>query len=141
MEAVFVDSEVCKIDGKTLFYFSGVEAMRDRIIKTLSEVGAERFFYSPDQKMQKERENMTKYFFVLALKKITGQDWFVMQPKDDPPDFWLISARRETKTFKGRFSEPYPSPSAVKSFLKALLLRFCSYLSKTRNLPRIAFFC
>jgi len=88
----FINSEICEIDGKGMIYFSEPRLLRDKIIETVSKVGANKFFSSTNENIKKVRESMAEYFFTLALGKDSGQDWFLMQPQKDPPDFVLMTA-------------------------------------------------
>ena len=87
----FIDSETCCVNGGNFIYFMRPNVLRDRFIETVERVGAEKFFSSPKNDIKQARESIAEYFFVLALKKGNGQEWFLMQPKDDPPDFQLMT--------------------------------------------------
>ena len=88
----FINSGSCEIDGEEMYYFQHPIVLRDNLIDTISKVGAVKFFSSPSEKIKKVRESMAEYFFILALEKATGQDWFLRQLKNDPPDFELMAA-------------------------------------------------
>lgn len=75
-----------------MIYFRDLRLLRDKIIETVSTIGAEKFFSSTNENIKKVRESIAEYFFTLALKKDTGQDWLLMQPEKDPPDFVLMTA-------------------------------------------------
>jgi len=88
----FINSEICEIDGEGMIYFSDPRQLRDKIIETVSRVEAKKFFSSTDENIKKVRESMAEYFLTSALKKDSHQDWFLMQPQKDPPDFVLMTA-------------------------------------------------
>jgi hypothetical protein len=92
MSIDFINSEKCKIDDKEMIYFRDTRQLRDKIIETVSNVGAGNFFSSTDENVKKVRESMAEYFFTLSLKKDSQKDWFLMQPQNDPPDFFLMTA-------------------------------------------------
>lgn len=91
MEVNFIDSETCRIGGNHMTYFMHPNVLRDRFIKTVEKIGAKKFFSSPENDVKRNRESIAEYFFLLALKKGNGQEWFLRQPKDDPPDFELMT--------------------------------------------------
>jgi hypothetical protein len=93
MSVNFINSDRCVIDGKEMIYFKHPNNLIDEIEKTLLQIGAEKFFSSPEQSIQKKWEGLAEYFFTLALKKGTGIDWYIRQPADDPPDFELYSIK------------------------------------------------
>ena len=97
MEIDFINSEICKIDDKEMVYFSHPNVLLNKIENVLNTIGAEKFFSSPSEDVKKARENIAEYFFIVALKKITGKDWFLMQPKKDPPDFYLTTTNSDYK--------------------------------------------
>jgi len=91
MEVKYFNSEAVEIDGQKMVYLASPHAMIEKIFEALSLIGPEKFFSSPDEKAKKLRESMAESFFALALKKNSGQDWWVTQPEKDPPDFVLTS--------------------------------------------------
>ena len=91
MEVKYLNSEAVEIDGQKMVYLASPHAMIEKIFEALSLIGPEKFFSSPDEKTKKLRESMAESFFALALKKDSGQDWWVTQPEKDPPDFILTS--------------------------------------------------
>jgi len=97
MKVKFIDSESCLIDGKRMIHFSHPLSVFRHIEKTLKEIGPEKFYSSPDQKIKKVRESMPAYFFSLTLKKWTGKDWLIMQPEDQFPDLMFMSIDEEGK--------------------------------------------
>ncbi|MEK7629824.1 MAG: hypothetical protein AAB432_00365 [Patescibacteria group bacterium] len=92
MDVNFIDSESCEIEGERMLYFKDPRQLRDSIIKTIETVGAVKLFSSTDEAVKKTRESIAEFFFILSLKIVNNQDWFLMQPKDDPPDFTLMTA-------------------------------------------------
>ncbi len=91
MNIKFIDSEICFMNGKEALYFRDNIALLKQIEKTLSKIGPQKFFSDPDQKIQRDREGLVEYFFISALKKLTGKDWWLLQPKDNFPDFFLMT--------------------------------------------------
>ena len=88
---IFLDSENCILDGKRMSYFKHSNNLIYDINNALREFGAEAIFSSPKKEIKFIRESIAEYFFISALKKDTKKDWFIMQPKNDPPDFWLMT--------------------------------------------------
>jgi len=86
----FINSELCEIDGEKLIYFKHPLNILEQITKRLSEIGAEKFYSSPDQEIKKDRESLAELFFILAISKFTKRDWFLMQPVDPFPDCYLM---------------------------------------------------
>jgi hypothetical protein len=91
MEVKYLNSEAVEIDGRKMVYLGSPHAMIERIFEALASIGPEKFFSNPDEKTKKLREGMAEAFFALALKKDSGQDWWMTQPDEDPPDFVLTS--------------------------------------------------
>lgn len=116
MENEFVDSEICKLDGKTYYHFQHPNVLRDKIIETISNIGAEKFFKGPDKNIKKVREGVPEYFFILALRKLTQFEWWIQQPEKDPPDFITIPTNIGTDLSRVRFGELVEIPSQCKSF-------------------------
>lgn len=112
----FINSEICEIDGKELAYFKDHRSLRDKIIETVSIVGPNKFFSSTDEEIKKVRESMAEYFFTIALKKDNHQDWLLMQPKNDPPDFILMTAKDNPITITFDEFELVEIPGRCQSF-------------------------
>lgn len=93
------DSGFSRFQGKEMVFFSHPHVLLDEIIKTLNEIGSDKFFSCPNKDIKLIRESMAEYFFVLALKKATHIDWLIRQLKDDPPDFELFSVGVDSITF------------------------------------------
>src|SRR5690242_18999647 len=91
MSPEFINSESIEFEGQKMVYQTSPQAIIEKIFEALSSIGPEKFFSNPDEKTKKLREGMAEAFFALALKKDSGQDWWIMQPEDDPPDFFLSS--------------------------------------------------
>ena len=91
MSVRFINSELCEIDGRKFNFFKDPIQLLKQIEKTLLKVGAVKFFSSPDPSVKKDREGFAEYFFLLALKKHTNRDWFVMHPENEFPDCFLMS--------------------------------------------------
>lgn len=115
-----LDTERLKMNGEELVYFMDHNALGNKLIETIEEVGAQKFFSSPDRSMQKARERVAEYFFVLGLKKDSGQDWFLMQPKEDPPDFALMTVADNPIMITLDDFELVEIPSRCKSFEEML---------------------
>lgn len=81
MEDNFSDSKIFTED---------VVSLRKRWFDAVSRMGAEKFFSSPKKDAKEAREAMAIYFFMAGLGKGNGADYFIRQPKQDPPDFQLI---------------------------------------------------
>lgn len=120
MESNFINSEICKIDDKEMVYFSHPSVLLDKIENILNTIGAEKFFSSPNESVKKARENIAEYFFSVALKKITGKDWFLMQPKKDPPDFCLMTTSPGTLTLDKFELVEIPSNEYCQTFDKMM---------------------
>lgn len=86
-----IDSQSCEIEGKSMTFFQHPLNLFSRIERTLSEIGAAKFFSDPSEKIKRVRESMAEYFFAIALKKKFGNDWWVMQPNSEFPDFIIMS--------------------------------------------------
>lgn len=74
--------------------FAHPHALLDKVGDVLKEVGAEKFFSSPEERIKKAREGFAAYFFTLAMKKHTGKDWWLAQPDQAErsyPDFDFMS--------------------------------------------------
>jgi len=74
--------------------FAHPHTLFNQINAALKEVGPEKFFKSPNEKIKKAREGFAAYFFTLALKKYTDRDWWLTQydqAKREYPDFDFIS--------------------------------------------------
>jgi hypothetical protein len=91
MDIKFTNSENCLLGVKEVTYFRDFLSILKQIEETLREIGAQKFFSSPDQKIQRVRESLAEFFFISALKKDTGKDWWLLQPKDEFPDFTLMT--------------------------------------------------
>ncbi len=91
MEFKALDSDMCILDGKLKYCFCSPKTLRNRVLKKISLIGPERFFKSPDNSVKKDREGLAEYLFSMGLRKINNQEWFILQPENDPPDFEMIS--------------------------------------------------
>lgn len=92
MDINFINSDTCKLKNRELYYFQHPNVLRDKLIGVIDKIGAQKFFKSSDKDVKKVRESIAEYFFALALKKNTGQDWYVRQMENDPPDFEMMTA-------------------------------------------------
>ena len=75
-------------------FFAHPHTLLDKVGEVLQEVGADKFFSSPDEGVKKAREGFAAYFFTLAMKKHTGKDWWLAQPDQADrsyPDFDFMS--------------------------------------------------
>lgn len=91
MKIDFLNSERVKVGDDEMIFFMHPNTLRDKLIETVEKIGAQKFFSSPEENIKKARENVAEYFFILGLKKISGLDWFLRQPHNDPPDFELMT--------------------------------------------------
>ncbi|MBI5645265.1 hypothetical protein HY970_04205 [Candidatus Kaiserbacteria bacterium] len=87
----FIDSQTCEIDGSKLVYLRDALTVFRKIQKTLNEIGADKFYSSPENDVKRDRESLAELFFLLASKAGTGMDWYLLQPNDDFPDFYLMA--------------------------------------------------
>ncbi len=109
-------------EQKDLLYFFSPVALLNRIEKTLSEIGGKKFFSNPDEETKRVRESLAEFFFMVALKKDSGRDWWMIQPKDQFPDFDLMTASQQGNTISitlDRF-ELVTIPDRCESFQDAL---------------------
>ena len=120
MKVDFLNSERVKVGDDELIFFMHPNTLRDKLIETVEKVGAQRFFSSPEEDVKKVRENVAEYFFDLGLKKDSGQDWFLMQPKKDPPDFILMTVTANPITITLDNFELVEIPGRGESFEKML---------------------
>jgi hypothetical protein len=116
MTSKFVNSESVEIDGQKMIYLASPHFMIEKIHEALSSIGPEKFFSNPDEKTKKLRESMAEAFFALALKKDSKQDWWVVQPEEDPPDFTLTSWTENPITITLAPFELVEIPARCKSF-------------------------
>lgn len=91
MSIKFIDSQTCEINGEQKVFLREALAVFKKIHETLKEIGAEKFYSSPDNDIKKVRESLAELFFLLAVKKATKQDWYLLQSNEDFPDFFLMS--------------------------------------------------
>lgn len=120
MKIDFINSERVKVGDEELIYFMHPNTLRDKLIETVEKVGTQKFFSSPEEDVKKARENVAEYFFVLGLKKDSRQDWFLMQPKKDPPDFILMTVAGNPVTITLDHFELVEIPGRCKSFEEML---------------------
>ncbi len=73
-----------------LLWFYSPLSLLNRIEKTLSEVGGKKFVST-----HRDWESLAEFFFMVALKKHSGKDFYILQPEDQFPDFDLMSASQE----------------------------------------------
>lgn len=84
-------------------FFAHPHTLLNQIHKTLEDVGSQNFFKSSDENVKKAREAFAVYFFLLAMKKWTGRDWWLFQPdqKERPfPDFDFMSLSEDPRDIK-----------------------------------------
>lgn len=109
----FLDQDSCILDGNKMFYFRHADNIICDISKFIKKNGPEVIFSSPKKEIKTIRESIAEYFFISALKKDTGKDWFIMQPKKDPPDFWLMTADKSLITL-----DPFELVEIPEHFIK-----------------------
>lgn len=105
------------MSGKELLWFYSPIALLKRIEKTLKEVGGKKFVST-----HRDWESLAEFFFMVALKKHSGKDFYMLQPEDQFPDFDLMSASQEGKVVSitlDRF-ELVTVPDRCDSFEEAL---------------------
>jgi len=110
------------MNNNELLYFYDPITLLKRMEKTLSEIGPKKFFSNPDDETKRVRESLAEFFFILALKKDTGKDWWLYQPKDQFPDFDLMTVNQLKKKIfitLDRF-ELVTIPDRCNSFEEAL---------------------
>lgn len=103
-------------NNKSLWFYSPI-ALLNRIEKTLSDVGGKKFVST-----HRDWESLAEFFFMVALKKYSNKDFYMLQPEDQFPDFDLISASQEEKTISitlDRF-ELVTIPDRCNTFEEAL---------------------
>ena len=120
MTVNFLNSERVKVGDEELIFFMHPNTLRDKLVETVEKIGAQKFFSNPDENTKKARENVAEYFFTLGLKKDSGQDWFLMQPKKDPPDFVLMTVADNPITITLDHFELVEIPGRCKSFEEML---------------------
>lgn len=84
-------------------FFAHPHTLLNKIEQILKRVGPEKFFSSSDEEVKKAREGFAAYFFTLALKELTGQDWWLAQfnqAKRQYPDFDFISFREKPSSMR-----------------------------------------
>ncbi|MDO8451312.1 MAG: hypothetical protein Q7S76_00400 [bacterium] len=63
----------------------------ERVGEILEKYGAEKFLHGDNEECQKGREAYFEYFFISGFKRLSGKDWWIIQPKERFPDLLLIS--------------------------------------------------
>lgn len=63
----------------------------ERVGEILKKYGAEEFLHGDNEECQKGREAYFEYFFIIGFKRLSGKDWWILQPKERFPDLLLIS--------------------------------------------------
>lgn len=116
MDIKHLSSEAIEVDGQKMVYLASPHAMIESIFEALSSIGPEKFFSSPDEDVKKLRESMAESLFALSLKKDSGQDWWVTQPENDPPDFVLTSWTENPVTVTLAMFELVEIPGRCGSF-------------------------
>ncbi len=116
MKVNFLTSDRCRVGDEELIYFMHPNTLRDKLIETVEKVGAQKFFSSPEESIKKARENVAEYFLILGLKKISGLDWFLRQPNNDPPDFELMTISNNPITITLDSFELVEIPGRCKTF-------------------------
>ncbi len=105
------------MSNKELLWFYSPIALLNKITKTLSEVGGKKFVST-----HRDWESLAEFFFMVALKKYSGKDFYMLQPEEQFPDFDLMSASQEGKVISitlDRF-ELVTIPDRCNSFEEAL---------------------
>lgn len=115
-EVEFMDSQSCRIDGKEMIYMMSPHSLLNNIEKTLLKVGAKKFMSSPDENIKKTRESLAGLFFLLCLQSKTADSLFLMSPKQDPPDFFLLTLPDELEEMTIEPIELLEIPPRCKTF-------------------------
>lgn len=105
------------MNKKELLWFYSPLSLLNRIEKTLSEVGGKKFVST-----HRDWESIAEFFFMVALKKYSGRDFYMLQPEDQFPDFDLMSASQQQNVISitlDRF-ELVTVPDRCNSFEDAL---------------------
>src|SRR3989344_4705247 len=63
----------------------------ERIDEIRKKYSAEKFLHGDNKECQKGREAFFEYFFVIGFKRLSGKDWWILQPKEEFPDLMLVS--------------------------------------------------
>lgn len=116
MSIEFTSSENCKIDGVEMVYFSHPVSLLNRIEKVLKEIGPERFFSSTDERIKKIRESLAEFFFLMTVKQTTGLDPYLMQPKEQFPDFVVMTVSEVPLVISLSYFELVEIPPRCASF-------------------------
>jgi hypothetical protein len=117
-------------------FFAHPHTLFSKVEKILREVGAEKFFSSPDEKVKKAREGFAAYFFALAMKKHTGDDWWLAQPDQAErayPDFDFMSFGNNAEDIRAESVEltgVYPHFKSVDEMIKVVEDKQKKYGSK-----------
>ena len=78
----------------TNIFFAHPHTLLNQVGMVIKKFGPEKFFTSSAEEVKKAREGYAAYFFILAMKKYTGRDWWLAQPDQavrSYPDFDFIS--------------------------------------------------
>lgn len=105
------------MSAKELLWFYSPIALFNRIEKTLKEVGGKKFVST-----HRDWESLAEFFFMVARKKNSGKDFYMLQPEDQFPDFDLMSTSQDQRTISitlDRF-ELVTVPDRCESFEDAL---------------------
>ena len=94
----FIDSENCIIEDERGIVFKEHYSLFKQAKEVLDKIGATRFFTDPHQETKMAREALAEYFFTSAFKKYINKDLWILQPKEDPPDFVLMTAEDDPIT-------------------------------------------
>jgi hypothetical protein len=69
--------------------------MLSETLKFAQSVGLDRFLHGAGYNTQ--RESLTAFMFALGIRKLIGQECYIRQPKNDPPDFYLLYPANDSK--------------------------------------------
>ena len=116
----FIDSQTCEIDGSKLVYLRDALTVFRKIDETLKFVGAQKFYSSPDNEIKRVRESLAELFFLLAVKNATKQDWYLLQPNEEFPDFYLMSVKEGSSPVSLHSFELTEVPPHVETFEQAM---------------------
>lgn len=108
---------------ETRIFFAHPHTLINKVGEILEEVGAEKFFSGPEERIKKVREGLAAYFFTLAMKKHTGKDWWLAQPDQADrsyPDFDFMSFGKTPEDLETESVELTGIYPHFKSFDEAL---------------------
>ncbi|MDO8576653.1 MAG: hypothetical protein Q7R90_05090 [bacterium] len=120
MSIKFIDSQTCEIDGEQKVFLRDSLTVFKNIHETLKRIGPEKFYSSPDNDVKRIRESLAELFFLLAVKDATKSDWYLLQPNEDFPDFFLMSMNDGDRPVDLHGFELTEVPPRIETFNEAM---------------------